>query len=247
MAGFLAFQAEKSPLLEIPRLASESFCSQGEITAALKADKQYRELSPGVYCSGAQWRAVEAAAVKALKDFSAKSQGLMGEGDLLRAVGTSIGLPQKPVRAILSGLAAAGVVRKEAKGYKAAGAAAPVADAAERARQEKIRAVLKVGEKQPVSLRELISASKEIKNSAYALVKAGEVLALADDHFMFKQDYEAARERVIGYLREKGQGATSDLRVFLNMSRKNVVYVLEQMDRDRVTYLKDNVRRLMKG
>ncbi|MBI4402633.1 MAG: SelB C-terminal domain-containing protein [Deltaproteobacteria bacterium] len=54
------------------------------------------------------------------------------------------------------------------------------------------------------------------------------------------------KQKVLRYLQEKGQSTTSELRTGLNVSRKHVIYLLEKMDEQRLTYLKDGVRRLLR-
>lgn len=85
-----------------------------------------------------------------------------------------------------------------------------------------------------------------LKNRMHKLVKKNRVVALGEDHFIAASTFEMFKQKVLRYLQEKGQSTTSELRTVLNVSRKHVIYLLEKMDEQRLTYLKDGVRRLLR-
>lgn len=243
--GIVEYATRKTPLLELEKLLAESQLSPEELRNVLCDRARFREVAPGLFTETALWTSARDAAKAALDAHAGKHREPLGEGDLLRAVGAKLGVPQKPLRAILASLVAAGEIKKEAKGYLPPGGKAAV-DPAEHARRERVRAAVRAGLGQPVSLRELIASSRDLRNSVYEMAKSGELVPLFEEHFIFRENYEPLKGQVEKFLREKGQGTTSELRTYLNMSRKNVVLVLEQMDKDRLTYLKDNVRRLFR-
>ncbi len=101
------------------------------------------------------------------------------------------------------------------------------------------------GELNPANLAVLLE-KKEFRQTLANLVKAGSVVSLGNDHYLSRQRYEALCQKVTGYLQKKGQATTSELRDELSLSRKHVVLFLEHMDSDRITYLKDGVRKLLR-
>lgn len=98
----------------------------------------------------------------------------------------------------------------------------------------------------PTSFK-MLFADPLLKKTLYKMVKEGTLKSLGDEHFCLSSVYLQNKAKVIEFLRQKGQAATSELRVLLNTSRKNAVLILEALDGDRVTYLKDSVRRLLKA
>ncbi|MBI1861806.1 MAG: SelB C-terminal domain-containing protein [Deltaproteobacteria bacterium] len=60
------------------------------------------------------------------------------------------------------------------------------------------------------------------------------------------QNYGRHKALVVAILQKSGAVTTSDLKTRLKMSRAQAVMILERLDRDRVTYLKDGVRRLLR-
>lgn len=79
------------------------------------------------------------------------------------------------------------------------------------------------------------------------LILDKKIIRLADDHFLSAGAYADHAKKVETLIRKKGSGTTSELKDLLGCSRKFAVMILERLDSDRVTYLKDGVRKLLKG
>lgn len=97
----------------------------------------------------------------------------------------------------------------------------------------------------PMSVREIEFALDVRKGILQSLAKKRIITSLPEESYVDEKLYQSCRSKVVAYLKTKGQATTGELREYLKFSRKNTVLLLEQMDRDRVTYLKEGIRRLM--
>lgn len=70
---------------------------------------------------------------------------------------------------------------------------------------------------------------------------------LKDGSFLERDVYETFQKKVIGHIKEFQTLKTPDAKTLFQASRKITVLILEKMDEDRVTYLKDGVRRLLRN
>lgn len=98
----------------------------------------------------------------------------------------------------------------------------------------------------PQDLTELLKRG-EIKKALKLLTDSKRVVRLSDNHFLTRKAFDGFSGKVLSILSKKGQATTSELRESLGLNRKFAVMILERLDQDRVTYLKDGVRRLLKA
>lgn len=89
---------------------------------------------------------------------------------------------------------------------------------------------------------------KEIlKNGLSDLVKREKLIALKDGLYCSPALFQKYQEKVVGFLRLNRQATPSQLKeVFEGLSRKYTIPLLEKMDQQRITYLKEGVRKLLK-
>jgi selenocysteine-specific elongation factor len=73
-----------------------------------------------------------------------------------------------------------------------------------------------------------------------------DLMYLSEEHYLSKEAYDVLSEKVKNYISTNGQASTSELREHMGLSRKYVVMILESFDRNRLTYLRDGVRKLLK-
>jgi selenocysteine-specific elongation factor len=74
------------------------------------------------------------------------------------------------------------------------------------------------------------------------LAQQGLVVAVGRDRYYAKEPFEREREAVLGVLRELGEASPSEIRERLGRSRKWLIPLLEQLDRDGVTVRRGDVR-----
>ncbi len=149
------------------------------------------------------------------------------------------------VTAVLPYWIQAGGLKKEGENYVNPTVAVLKAPQEETIDQKILEALSKEGAN-PTNFGELMK-QPTLRTSLSRLVKEGSIVALAEDHYLSKKTYDAYCQKVEGYLKQKGSASTSELKTYLNLSRKHVVFVLERLDKDRLTYLKEGVRKLLKG
>lgn len=112
--------------------------------------------------------------------------------------------------------------------------------------EKKIMEVFSKEGAHPVNFSELLK-NNLWRSTVSQMVAEGALVLLAENHYLTKVEYDAYRQKVETYLKQKSVATTSDLRAHLDLSRKHVVFVLERLDRDRITYLKDGVRKLLRA
>jgi hypothetical protein len=235
-AQVVAFEAQTRSHVMPEELASRTVYSAAELTQALRA-ANYRELAPGIFVDKVSWddraNAVKAAVAAAY----AKKSEPVGVAAL-----KNIWAGKRVPANVLDTLVAAGELKKQGEGFLPAGGAPKTV--AETPAVKAARAYLAAGKGEPVTFRD---AATDVKKGARELARAGEWVELGDEFFWERVPFDAIRAKVEGHLREKHQASTSDLKTLCGLSRKVAVLVFEQLDRDRLTYLKDGVRRLLKG
>jgi len=67
------------------------------------------------------------------------------------------------------------------------------------------------------------------------LLRSGEMVKVAEDLYFHREVLREAREKVAGYLREKGEISVGEMRDLLETSRKYALPLLEYFDREKVT------------
>jgi selenocysteine-specific elongation factor len=243
--GLIAYQMAKHGFVEVEKLEESSPYRRAELESALARFPNARHIGPGLYLETSLLEAAESMVKKTLLAHHGAKGEPLGEGDLVRELASALKLPVRPLPSVFTSLVVSGKLRKENRGYWWA-AFQRVTDPAELARRTRIKRLLANVSGNPLSLRELGVGLPDAKKVLWSMVKEGELVSLAEDHFVDCDEYARWKARVKGYLEEKGQATTSELRTYLNTSRKIAVLMLEQMDRDRVTFLKDGVRRLFR-
>ncbi len=96
---------------------------------------------------------------------------------------------------------------------------------------------------EPVSLKEWYRTEKPKRELVHRLSREGALVFLADDHFLAKTEWDGYVARVRELLKN-GPLSTVQLRDALGVSRKNAVLVLEKLDREGITFFRNNERRL---
>lgn len=93
-------------------------------------------------------------------------------------------------------------------------------------------------------LNELLLVADD-KDLIYTLAKEGLLVKLARDIFCDPTYFASQKATVQAYLKIQTKASTSELKEVLGASRKTAVLLLERMDEERLTYLRDGVRRLL--
>lgn len=84
------------------------------------------------------------------------------------------------------------------------------------------------------------------RSTIQRLTQEKKIHRLQDNHFLLDKTYQTFQALIQSIIKSKGSATTSELKEAMNLSRKFAVLVLEKFDGDRLTYLKDGVRRLLK-
>lgn len=104
---------------------------------------------------------------------------------------------------------------------------------------QKIREIMKEAVFQPPSWADLNSCAG-LGEAAGAellqyLLRTGELVKISEELYFLKEVLLEAREKVIGYLREKGEITVGEVRDLLQTSRKYALPLLEYFDREKLT------------
>jgi selenocysteine-specific elongation factor len=67
------------------------------------------------------------------------------------------------------------------------------------------------------------------------LLRTGEIVKVTEDIFFLKDVLLEARQKVAGYLKDKGEISVGEMRDLLQTSRKYALPLLEYFDREKVT------------
>jgi hypothetical protein len=240
-AGLLALQVARRVFVDTTPISEASVFTAEELRAAIPAD--FVALPGSLFARRADWEKGAQALQAELAAKHATSGQPVGEKDLRKAWSQATGWNAGVLGVFLRLLAEKNEIRRQGDGFLPQ-LAVTLRDPAELARRQKARDWLAKAGGEPGPFRE---APPEVKKAARDLARDGEWVALGDEFFWQAPAFASVRARVEGVLREKGQATTSDLKTALGLSRKIAVLLLEQLDRDRVTYLKDGVRRLLRG
>ena len=98
----------------------------------------------------------------------------------------------------------------------------------------RIRTALKAGELDPPS-RKLLAGDREGESALRFLLRAGEVVQLAESVVISKEAHNLAQRRVVEYLRRCRRATVSEIRLELGTSRRVAVPLLEKFDRAGLT------------
>lgn len=99
---------------------------------------------------------------------------------------------------------------------------------------------------QVFSLEELHEIASDVA-TVTSLISSKKLIPLSTKYVIDADRYFAYAKQVENYIQKKGDATLSELKLLLNIeSRRKAVLILERMDRDRITYLKDGTRRLLR-
>jgi selenocysteine-specific elongation factor len=105
--------------------------------------------------------------------------------------------------------------------------------------QEKIAAGLQKGGAEPPTLKELCAAlgcgEKELLEHLNFLVREGKVVKVKSDVFYAPEPIATVREKLVAFLKEKGEIIPPEFRELTGLSRKFMIPLLEYFDSTRVT------------
>ena len=117
--------------------------------------------------------------------------------------------------------------------------------------QSMLEEALKKGWAEPPTMKELCDAlgcsEKQILDHANLLCREGRGIKVKGDVFYAPGAVAEIREKLIGYLREKGEIAPNDFRELTGLSRKFMIPLLEYFDQERLTIRLGDKRMLRKG
>lgn len=197
----------------------------------------------GLFAEAGAWSALGASVREAIKAAHEAKKEWVSPGDLPKAAGEA-GAGAALLDAVLAAEVAAGRVIRAPQGFQLAGFHRK-ADPVESRREQALLGKLKAAGEKPLTAKEL-GDEREVRPLLKRLAAEGKVVSLPEDHFLAPEIYSTLKGRVVSYLSAKGRATTSELREALGVSRKVAVLVLEKCDRDRVTFFRDNVRKLLK-
>jgi selenocysteine-specific elongation factor len=117
--------------------------------------------------------------------------------------------------------------------------------------QKKIEAALNSGGFTPPTLKELGDSlrcpEKEILEHLNLLVREGRGMKIKTDIFYASEPLSQIREKLINYLREKGEILPPEFRELTGLSRKFLIPLMEYFDQEKVTIRVGDKRMLRKG
>jgi selenocysteine-specific elongation factor len=117
--------------------------------------------------------------------------------------------------------------------------------------QSLLEEALKKGWMEPPTVKELCEAlacsEKQLLDHANLLCREGKAAKVKGDVFYAPGAVAEIREKLIGYLKEKGEIAPNDFRELTGLSRKFMIPLLEYFDQERVTIRLGDKRVLRKG
>ncbi|TEB10728.1 Selenocysteine-specific elongation factor [Pelotomaculum propionicicum] len=104
---------------------------------------------------------------------------------------------------------------------------------------QRIRGMMKEAVFQPPSWTDLTKSAGLSEASGAELLqfllRTGELVKITEDLYFLKVILDEAKEKVIGYLREKGEITVGEVRDLLQTSRKYALPLLEYFDREKLT------------
>lgn len=236
--GFVRYELAKNQYVGEEELLNKCAYSKEEIRTVLV--ELACEISHGVFVAKNAWEGWNQQVIELLKERHDKQLSGVEEAEIAKQL-AKLGCPVKYLDAALKNLVFLKKVVRAGNLVRLFGISR-LSDA----ENSFLHECLEKSGGLPFALKE-ITDSKARSPELWRLVKEGRLISLGEDYFMDAQAYRSMTEVVVGHLKTRGSTATSDLKTLLNTSRKNAVLILEKMDRDRVTYLKDGVRRLLRN
>lgn len=237
--GFVRYELAISPCVEEEDLWNKCAYSKEEIRTELMV--LAREISKGVFVAENAWERWNQHVIGLLKE-AHDTSARMNEAEITKQL-VPPGCTAKVLDAVLENLVSLKKVARTGNLVGLFGVRAAVPDA----ENSFLHECLEKSKGLPFAMKETAPEVKTCSTHLWRSVKEGRLISLGEDYFMDVQAYRSMTEAVVGHLKMRGSATTSDLKTLLNTSRKNAVLILEKMDGDRVTYLKNGVRRLLKN
>lgn len=99
---------------------------------------------------------------------------------------------------------------------------------------DRIRAALKANPLEPPNPKELAPTDVDSKALKF-LVETGEAIQLSDKAVILSEVFEAAKGRIVDYIRSNGAATASDLRQAVDTTRRILIPLLEKLDSEGTT------------
>jgi selenocysteine-specific elongation factor len=216
------------------------------LVAALLEEGRVFKPTAGLYLHADALAAIETRIVKTLEAYQKKQRLVWG-------------MPREELRERLGSVDTTffnwvlGRMEKDAKlftkkGAVRAGSGEVELTPAEQQARSLILSLLTAQPFQPPSEKDLAGRAgvpaEAFKKVITLLIEDGEIVRLEPGIVMHKSAIEEGRERIVGYLKENGEGTASDLKSVLGTTRKFAVPLLEHLDRAGVTRRSGSTRTL---
>ncbi len=236
-AAYIAAVLARDRVAAVDTLLLKSPFSAAEIAAAvasLVAAGTAALPTTGLTADGAWWKTLRQRAADLIDAWHRAHPEQIGMGlDRLRA---SLGR-ELPLPALLDALVAAlgqhGPFVQAGNAVRRA-SHRPVLPAVLQAAGERIRAVLAARPLEPPSVKEL-TPDPAARQALRFLRDTGEIVELGPELVLAAESFQRMRAAVVRYLRSEGSATASDLRLMLGTTRRIIIPVLEQLDREGVT------------
>ena len=241
LEDFVQSEMRKEIMIEAGKLMINGDCSQTEvqdIVGALMNDKKVGQSGDYVFYRDYLVQAVERF-TSSLKEHLQNQSHV--KGLTLENIGDLSPFRRRTTRLLLDYMLAEDILVKEGELYNIAGRGMSLKGVIKQAHDE-IMARLNENPFAPPSLSELASGGKNYQQAIKFILDTGEAHKCGSD-FLFLTD---TWRQVISYIREKldrdGQMSVPDLRDKFSLTRKWVIPILEETDRQRLTERKGDIR-----
>jgi selenocysteine-specific elongation factor len=241
LEDFVQSELRKEIMVKAGELMINGDCSQTEvqdIIETLMKEKKVGQFGDYVYYFDYLAQAVERF-TSALKEHLQDQSHV--KGLTLENIGDLSPLRQKTTRLLLDYMLSENILVKQGELYNIAGRDMSLKGVIKQAHDE-IMARLRENPSSPPSLSELASGGKNYQQAIKFILDTGEAHKCGSD-FLFLTD---TWNQIISYIREKldrdGQMSVPDLRDQFLLTRKWVIPILEETDRQRLTERKGDIR-----
>ena len=240
MGNFIRYQRLKLGFLDRSAFSKTHPFEASQVELKLK--EEHEELSKDLWIDRESLERLKTYAKSKLLQFHHEKGKPIQEKDLFSLLPSFRVLGNEKLRrGLINQLLVSGEIRKDEDGYRHSSTALK-ADPVEQRLREKLEMTFTGAP--PLTVKEVLEKVPHAEKLLYALAKEGLLVRLGSDAFLKKDAYQSYCATIRKRLAGGGSATTSELKDILRLSRKNTIFVLEQMDRDRITYLKDSARRL---
>lgn len=215
----------------------QQMCSQG---AAYLVDKDER-----VHVAGEVMEALMAGALERVAAFhraEPMKQGIL-RGELASSWGR--GLSERLAHFVVERLVRRGELVAEAETLRLPGHSVSLAADAERLRAA-LEEAYRQGGQTPPNLKDVLDplgvAAKDAAPVLRLLQEAGVLVKVKEDMYFHAPALDALRARVVAFLEDKGEMGAADFKTVSGLSRKYLIPLLEQFDKERLTVRVGDVR-----